>query len=101
MGRARQNLHMFMVPACASYRPTVVYNQMRGFRRYQDAVNRRKVLHTERFMLPPVGVAGQQEQLWPENRKLVDYEEMRPINSCNEQVWIGVGNITAWSKAFG
>jgi hypothetical protein len=52
-------------------------------------------------MLPPVGVAGQQEQLWPENRKLVDYKEMRPINSCNEQVWIGVGNITAWSKAFG
>lgn len=64
-------------------------------------MNRCKVFHGERFMLPPVGVARQQEQLWPENRKLVDYEEMSLVNGCNEQAWVGVGNITACSEAFG
>jgi hypothetical protein len=63
-------------------------------------MNRRKVFPGERFMLPPVGVACQQEQLWPENRELVDYEKMSVINSSDEQGWIGVGNITAWSEAF-
>lgn len=91
---------MFMVPACARDRPAVVYNKVAFFRRAQDALNRRKVFHGERFMLPPVGVACQQEQLGPENRKFVYYEEMSVVNNSDHQVWISVGNITAWAKTF-